>query len=197
MTDPGYTDVSRTLFADMKDLDLLGLDGMISCQLSRSAYPTGLPIYGMARALWDKNADFEDMADEYFVAEYGDMAADVRAYLEGLTRLFDPNYLRGLHPRESAEHAAQFAKVGAYVDAFLAAHPAITTDSTYEPYASLAHHAASTKLLADLCEARAKGEDIIPAREAALAHIREIEPLIEDRVDLWNYSANLIHGKLK
>ena len=197
MTDPGYTDVSRTLFADMQDLDLLGLDGMISCQLSRSAYPTGLPIYGMARALWDKNADFDAMADEYFVAEYGDMAADVRAYLEGLTRLFDPPYLRGECPRESAEHAAQFAKVAAQIDAFLAAHPEIVTDAAYEPYASLAHHAASTKLLADLCEARAKGEDVVPAREAVLAYIRNAETEIEDRIDVWNFSANLIHGKLK
>ena len=197
MTDPGYTDVSRTLFADMKDLDLLGLDGMISCQLSRSAYPTGLPIYGMARALWDKDADFEATAEEYFAAEYGEMAADVRAYLEGLTRLFDPPYLRGEEPRESAEAAARFATVAAHVDAFLASHPEITADSAYEPYASLAHHAESVKLLAELARARASGEDIVPARDAALAHIRKIEPLIEDRNDVWNYCANLIHHRLK
>lgn len=197
LTDPGYTDVARTLFNDMKDLDVLGLDGMISCQLSRSAYPTGLPIYGMARALWDQNADFDAMADEYFAAEYGALAADVHAYLEGLTRLFDPPYLRGEKPREDAEAAARFATVAAYVDAFLASHPEIVTDSDYEPYASLAHHAESTKRLAALCEARAGGADVVPAREAALAHIREIETSIEDRIDVWNYSANLIHGKLK
>ena len=197
MSDPGYMDVARTLFADMKDLDLLGLDGMISCQLSRSAYPTGLPIYGMARALWDKNADFDSMAEEYFTAEYGEIAADVRAYLEGLTRRFEPAYLRGREPRESAEAAARFATIPAYVDTFLAAHPEIVTSSDYEPYASLAYHAESVKLLAALCQARASGEDIVPAREAALAHIRAAELHIADRLDVWNYCANLIHNRLK
>lgn len=197
MSDPGYMEVARTLFADMQDLDLLGLDGMISCQLSRSAYPTGLPIYGMARALWDKDADFDATANEYFTAEYGEMAADVRAYLEGLTRIFEPAYLRGRQPRESAEAAARFATIPAYVDAFLAAHPEIVKESAYEPYASLAHHADSVKLLAALCEARASGADIVPAREAALAQIRAAEPFVADRVDVWNYGANLIHHRLK
>ena len=91
---------------DMCDLDLLGLDGMISCQLSRSALPTALPIYGMARALWDKNADFDAVADEYFTAEYGPLAADVRAYLTALSDTFDPRVLRNETPRVDPAAAA-------------------------------------------------------------------------------------------
>ena len=197
MSDPGYMDISRTMFSDMKDLDLLGLDGMISCQLSRSAFPTGLPIYGMARALWNKNADFDKTADEYFIAEYGSLAVDVRSYLEGLTRLFDPPYMRGERPRVSEEAAARFEQIPAYIDNFLGSHPEISVSSDYEPYASLAHHAENAKLLAALAAARARDEDLVEAREAAVSHIRTIETAVEDRIDVWNYVDNLIGKRLK
>ena len=33
---------------------------MVSCQLTRAAFPTGLPMQMMADALWDKECDFEE-----------------------------------------------------------------------------------------------------------------------------------------
>ena len=51
LKDPGYMDVSRTIFRDMQALADIGLDGTVNCQYTRCALPVGLPMYGMARAL--------------------------------------------------------------------------------------------------------------------------------------------------
>ncbi len=192
--DAGYMDISRTLFADMKDLDLLGLDGMISCQLSRSAFPIALPIYGMARALWDKNADFDAVADEYFEAEFGEKGAAVRAYLEEITRLCDPVYVRGEKPAISEEARKNYASIPALVEAFLAKHPEITEESEYEPYRVLAVHAEVMKRLALLGEGRAIGEKRYEVAEEIRNYLRPREMLIRNRLDLWNYSANSLNA---
>ena len=192
--DAGYMDISRTLFTDMKDLDLLGLDGMISCQLSRSAFPTALPIYGMARALWDKNADFDAVADEYFAAEFGEKAAAVRAYLEEVTRLCDPVYVRGEKPAISEEARKNYASLPALVEEFLARNPEITEESEYEPYRVLAVHAEVVKRLARLGEGRAIGEKRHEVAEEIRNYLRPRETMIRNRLDLWNYSANALNA---
>ena len=196
-TDPGYMSVSRTLFEDMRDLDLLGLDGMVSCQLSRSALPTALPIYGMARALWDKNADFDAMADEYFAAEYGAIGADVRAYLEELSTLFDPPYLRGERPAVSPEHGARFDRIPAVVAAFREKHPEVRISSGSEPLRALAIHADIVTMLALLLSRRARGEAYEDLRESIRIYIQKNEQAVQCRLDVWNYLANLIGNKLK
>ena len=192
--DAGYMDVSRTLFADMKDLDLLGLDGMISCQLSRSTFPTGLPIYGMARALWDKNADFDTMADEYFAAEFGELAADVRAYLEEVTRLTDPIYVRGEKPAVSEEARKNYEALPALVEGFLAKHPEVTETSENEALRTLAIHAEVVTRLSALGVGRAIGEKRTAVAEEIRAYLRARELTVQHRLDLWNYSANALNA---
>ena len=46
--DLGYYSVAKLISRDIKDLRRLGLNGMISCQLLRAAFPSGLPQYTMA-----------------------------------------------------------------------------------------------------------------------------------------------------
>jgi hypothetical protein len=193
--DPGYMDISRTLFDDMKDLDYLGLDGMISCQLSRTAFPTGLPVYGMARALWDKNADFDATADEYFAAEYGEKAKAVRSYLEGLTKLFDPNYIR--NPYLSDECAKRFDSIPEKVAQFLSENPEISVSSNYEPYASLAYHAELCVNHSRFLAAMARGEDTAKEKQMIKDYACEIEMSVQKRFDVWNYIINQFGRRLR
>ena len=113
--DQGYTTASRVLFRDMQNLDKLGLNGMISCQTQRVFLPTGLPVYAMARALWDKNADFDAVESEYFTSTFGSRSGQAAEYLHGLTRLFDPVALRGERPLDALKYEA----IPGYVHAFL------------------------------------------------------------------------------
>jgi len=193
--DPGYMEISKTLFDDMKDLDYIGLDGMISCQLSRTGFPTGLPVYGMAKALWDKNSDFDAVADEYFAAEYGEKAGGVRNYLEKITALFEPDYLR--KPYLSEECAERFDTIPELIKGFLKENPEIATSSSYEPYASLAYHGEICVLLSKLLAKMARGEDTAEARATLKDCIYKTEMAVQDRLDVWNYVINLIDNRLK
>ena len=194
--DPGYMQCARTLFEDMKDLDVLGLDGMISCQLSRSAFPTCLPLYGMAKALWNKEADFDDVAMEYFTAEFGDAAADVFAYLTELSRRFDPVWLRGELPAVDKERAAVLDTIPTLVAKFRAAHPELSRSSESEPWRTLAVHADYAVLVAAVAARRARGEDRRDLGDALRAFVGRNEELIQCRIDVWNTLANFVEGSL-
>ena len=84
--DIGYEKCARNLFCDMKDLKKLGLDGMVSCQIQRCFWPTSLPFLAMAAALWDSEADFDRVADDYYRAAFGDKADAVRGAMKTLSR---------------------------------------------------------------------------------------------------------------
>lgn len=86
--DPGYEKCAKGLFQDMKDLHTIGIEGMMSCQVQRSFFPTALPFTEMAAALWDETCDFDEVADAYYAAAYGEDGAQVRAYLQKLSELF-------------------------------------------------------------------------------------------------------------
>ena len=60
--DAGTYRNARVLHDDMKNLDYFDIDGMISCQLQRVYTPVNLSMFGMARALWDKTSNFEDVS---------------------------------------------------------------------------------------------------------------------------------------
>ena len=88
-TDPGYYATAKLLHLDAKNIDKIGLNGLISCQLTRTFLPTALPNYAMAKALWDKNSNFDDVCDEYYTAAFGKYAKDVDLYLQKVSELLD------------------------------------------------------------------------------------------------------------
>ncbi len=118
LRDVGYFDVAKGLFEDMQTLPDMGLGGMVSCQLTRAAFPTNLPMQMMADALWDKECDFEEKSDEYFFSAFGDDGLAVKEYMRELSRLFDVNYTRWEKPSESKESAANFTKALGTIQAF-------------------------------------------------------------------------------
>jgi len=92
--DLGYYNISKTLFDDMQSLEKIGLNGMVSCQLTRAAFPTGLPMQMMADALWDKECDFEEKSDEYFLSAFGNDGLAVKEYLKKISALIDFEYIK-------------------------------------------------------------------------------------------------------
>ncbi len=92
--DPGYYNIARVLHEDMATLYKIGLDGMVSCQVQRAAFPTGLPLYAMAAALWDKTSSFDAVSDEYFTAAYGEDGPAVESYLSAISRLLSLDGVR-------------------------------------------------------------------------------------------------------
>ncbi len=89
--DAGGLMTSHVLFDDMQNLDRIGLCGMVSCQLMRCSFPTGLAMEMMAEGLWDKKCDFEEKSDLYFLSAFGNDGLAVKEYLKQLTYCIDPN----------------------------------------------------------------------------------------------------------
>jgi hypothetical protein len=91
--DPGTYNISRVVFEDMQNLDKIGLNGMVSCQVQRGFMPTGLPTNMMAAALWDREIDFETTATNYLNSAFGEDGIKVRKYLKAISAQFIPEYI--------------------------------------------------------------------------------------------------------
>ena len=89
--DAGGFMTSRGLFDDMQNLDIIFLNGMISCQLMRCSFPTGLATHMMAEDLWDKHCDCEEKSDVFMLSAFGDDGLAVKEYLKKLISFIDPN----------------------------------------------------------------------------------------------------------
>ena len=92
--DPGYMQIARETYRDMKVLGDIDFQGNMSDQTHRNALPTGLPMAVMAETLFDRSVDFDAFTDDYLQGEFGADGAAVRQYLEEITRRFRPNSIR-------------------------------------------------------------------------------------------------------
>ncbi|RPJ49184.1 MAG: DUF4838 domain-containing protein, partial [Chloroflexi bacterium] len=87
--DPDALFLARLLSSDIKNLKQLGLNGMVSCQLQRIFFPTGLAMYVMGRTLWNADLEFDALLDEYFSASFGPEWQLCKFYLQSLSALQD------------------------------------------------------------------------------------------------------------
>ena len=186
-------DISRLMFRDMQALRDMGLDGTVNCQFSRCALPVGLPMFGMARALWNREADFDAVADEYFTVEFGEKGAAVRAYLEELTNLFHLPYMRAEMPEHSPELRETYDRIPGVVDAFRAANPELRTDSECMAWRALAIHADIITMLSTLvgrCACGIPFEDIV---ESIRTYVRKTELSVQPRFDGRSYVRQIVN----
>ncbi len=92
--DVGYTEISKLIHKDTTGLSKLGFVGYTSCQPQSCSFPTGLPMYVMAAGFWNKDSVYEDVAREYYKAEFGERAEEVEKYLTELSALFNRAFIR-------------------------------------------------------------------------------------------------------
>ena len=188
--DPGYAHNARVVFDDMKNLDKLGLNGMLSCQLQRVALPDSLPLYAMAAALWNKNTDYDKMADGYFAAAFGPDGGKVRKYLETVSDLMTPPYLRMELPALSPELQPKYKAVAPHVDAFIPViqqNLAAAAGNTLTSWQYLETHAGMLKLLSAALAAKCTGDNDA-ARESFAAYekfVQQAEPQLYSVLDVF------------
>ena len=96
-----YNDITgietgKLLGLDMAELEKNGMCGMISCQGVRVGIVGSLPMYLMAKALWQGKTEPEKDTEEYYKAVFGADHAPCRATLELVCRALDPDLLRGV-----------------------------------------------------------------------------------------------------
>jgi hypothetical protein len=110
--EPTYEDLTRVLWEDIRNLRDIGLNGLMSCQVQRSFFPTPLPMQALAQTLWNRETDYGGLAGELYSAAYGKDGPQVHSALQNLSALFNPKFLRMEEPANAAE-ARQLAGVAA------------------------------------------------------------------------------------
>ena len=181
--DPGYMKISKVLHTDMASLDNIGLNGMVSCQTQRVSFPTGMPMYSMAKALWDKNSSFDDVCNEYFTAAFGEYGPAVLNYLNSVSELLSLNYIRsGKRTATIANTAEAKTVIERFKSAYLSKYGDDNASWMY-----LRHHAEMCLFYADaLCGSAEKDAEKRNSNlEKMFAYMRDNELEIHNVLDSW------------
>lgn len=86
--EPGYRNLSRVIYEDMKNLENLGLGGSVSCEVFTCQFPHDFPHRIMARTLWNKNVDYDAEEKKCFEEHYGEDYEKVFEYFDGVSSAF-------------------------------------------------------------------------------------------------------------
>ena len=89
----------------------MGLNGYISCQELRAAFPNALPNYVMGYTLFEKDVDVEELIEEYFQACYGQTWETVLDYLTELSDLSSCDYINGKGERCNPQIAERMKRI--------------------------------------------------------------------------------------
>ena len=81
-------DVGSVMAQDMKDLERLGLDGLVSCQCTRAFYPLPYTPNAMADLLWNKRASVGEHRRKIMKAAFGPYAREVESYFAKMVGVF-------------------------------------------------------------------------------------------------------------
>ena len=186
--DPGYYQTAKLLFEDMQALEVIGLNGMMSCQHTRASFPSNLPMHVMAEVLWDKECDFTEKALEYYLTAFGPDGEAVMEYMKELSENFGPAYSRHLFREKTAlysdeERMAKLKKCQALLAGFKstvernlsADHP----DAIRASWEYLSLHAEYCQMLLKPLIAKAKGNK--EEKDIAVAEFKDFAKLLAVR----------------
>ncbi len=123
--DAGGECIAKVLNQDAKNLDKLGMNGFISCQIQRNFFPTSIAMTTLAKTLWNKDAEFEDIKSELYTAAFGDDSAEMLCkYFATLSKAFDIGSLRS---QVESDRDAMKANMQSAVDAMEEIKPVIAS----------------------------------------------------------------------
>ena len=200
MADPGQMALGRVLHADIRSLRDLDMDGLISCQAQRVAFPTGWYQHVMGTTLWNRAADPDRMAVAYFRDCYGPGASAVRAYLETLSRLFDPPYIRGEQrsPERLRRVLRQWRRIPVVIHRFkprILAGRRNRDPVTASAWRMLDHHAWYCTALADLYERIGRRDPSASRAYRRFAHELDRRlPEVHEVLDTWMIKGYVQHA---
>ena len=80
---------------DVKGYHRFGFSGIIEDGTQRPFFPNGVTLYVYAQTLFDVNADFDTLVDDYLSHAYGEEYKTVKEYFEALDGVYNHKYLAG------------------------------------------------------------------------------------------------------
>lgn len=86
----GGESIAKVISEDIKNFESLGLNGFISCQLQRNAFPSSIAMITMAKTMWNKDADFEEIRDKLYSGTFNRwVVGPLKDYFATLSDCFD------------------------------------------------------------------------------------------------------------
>jgi hypothetical protein len=183
--DPGYLGFMDVMAEDIRRLPKMGMQGFVSCQVLRSYFPHGYPMYAHARLLWNPSQNADQLARAYFAGAFGDRSEQARQYMAKLSELFAPLYLdrETLMGKDGADAKraalAKLAEVGPTVARFrpvIDGHLSVADPAQRESWKYLSLHANMVLKLAAGLQARVEGN-----RKAADASWKQLVEQVAER----------------
>jgi hypothetical protein len=182
--------LSRVVSRDVKDLNILDLNGLMSCQALRCFYPLGLVMNVMAETLWDRDVGLSDVVNRHLGATCGSAAGMVRKYLEELEESLHQGpdaHVGTLRPGDEDSASALLNLLDRWEERITAWHRD-SQDSSEGRYAyNLVHYHNLLRLKAQAILCRSKGDDDQAKRyaDAAADHIKRAEGRLHSHLDAW------------
>ena len=109
---------AEVIHSDAANLESIGLNGYVSCQVQRIFLPSGFAMHILGKTLWDKNTDYNTSKEDYFLSSFGPDGKKCVCYLESLSRLFNPPWLRGEILPDGGEPVESFRKIEEIIRGF-------------------------------------------------------------------------------
>lgn len=197
---------SEILFQDMKNLAHFGLNGMVSCQVQRAAFPTALGMVGMACALWDKEKTFDATAEEYFIDLFGTKDAEMmKHYFQKVSSLLHSPYLRLEEEIISPERAGKYRQLYDFIDGkkslFLKKKDNADNLCDRTTWKLVCIHAEVCMLLARVLERKADGkqEEALKLWEQVVIRANQLEASDPDVRNSWDvgFFLNTVGGAVR
>ncbi len=183
--DPGYVGFTDVLAEDIRRLPQMGVQGFVSCQNIRVAFPHSYPVHLHARLLWNPKADTDALFADYFVGAFGDGAEQAGQYVTKLSSLFEPLYLdrTALFRKEEDKTAAlaKLAEVSGVVTNFrpvIEQHLSVGSPTHCLSWKYLSLHTGLAVKIAEALQAKVGGSQ----KEANAIWTQAIQQVAEDEV---------------
>ena len=173
--DLGLFGFARTIYDDVRGYKANGCSGIVEDGSQRSFFPNGLPFNVYASTLYDVNADFEQLRDDYFSHAYGEDYKTVIELFEKLGKALDyKHYVRRdafHHPELADTLRYEIPKIVEEYTPFINAHKNMPYRAQTVSYRILEKYLMLVSRLSPILALRAESKE-----NAAL---KEYEKLIE------------------
>ena len=97
-SEPSHFKIAKIIYNDLHTYDRMKLNGIISCQELRVAFPNALPNYLMGQASLDLEKGFDEIAMDYYISCYGNYGKELYDKMDRLSALFDLDYVNYFCP---------------------------------------------------------------------------------------------------
>lgn len=206
MLDAGGEDIARVAHIDIKRCDNLGVNGYISCQLQRNAFPSSIAMTAIAKTLWNSDTDFEEMRRKLYAATFGEESVDTLCnYFGTLSSCFKMGVIRDQIPYDSEQVKKDMLKAKKMMDDFeteIDKHLNAKDPCQKDSWMYLKHHRVMYSLIAESIYERLCGnyDKANKLRDDAIAysfaHEDDTQPVLDafffsrmmhERINLCNH----------